>query len=664
MKYLLIGLIVSQLYAQEVQWAYNILEFSTQKGKREYSNAQVLGIPNATPAGKENINAWQTTGNQAEDYIKVGFLEPMKAKQIIIIETLNPGFITKVLAYDAKGTEHLVATYKPQKVASLSRILQINIAAIDYYIFAIKIVVNSKEPIAIDAIGMTTSDKVFAIKTTPNDIIKRNMVAKKLNINVNSGYPEMGPIVTSDGKMLYFSRRDDPSAMGGKRDEEDIYYAAWDDKINNWGPAVNMGEPLNNTDPNFINSISPDGNTILLGNSYLDDGSMANGVSLAHRTATGWSTPKRLIIQDDDRNVSKLANYFLSNSQKILLISNNRKKDSKGDRDLYVSFMQTDSTWSKPLNLGANVNTKGIEAAPFLAADDKTLYFTSSGWMGYGGTDIFMTKRLDDTWTSWTLPENLGPVVNTAFNESFLTVNASGSRVYFTSQANDSKDIDMYNLVLADILMPSPTLLMRGVVLNSKTKEPVPNAKIYFENITTLKDVGIATSSPLTGEYQITLASGNIYGYLAEKAGYVSIHGNLNLNNMTQYKEDNQNILLTPIEVGQEVILNNIFFDFGKYELRPSSYFELNRISKLLKDNPSLKIEIAANTDNIGKLEANDLLSINRAEAVASYLMIASNATEKQIVSKHYGETKPIATNETEKGRQLNRRVQFKILEK
>lgn len=661
-------LLTLSVHAQNIQWAFKVLEVSSEKGTREHSAAQVLGMPNSTPTGKRNIKAWEPKTAGGEEFVKVGFMDPIIPKQIVIVESFHPGYIDKVYVYDADGKEYQLITYIPQRVSADSRVLHINTANLNFHVLAVKLVLKTEKDlhVNIDAIGMTLSDKPYKPKANPNDLIKSNLVVTRLDSNVNSRHIEMGPLVSPDGKTLYLSRRGDPNDMGGVSDKEDIWYAEWDEKTKNWSPVKNIGAPLNNGDPNFINSISPDGNTILLGNSYMEDGTMEDGVSISRRTATGWSTPQRLIIEDDSRNVSRKANYFLSNSQKILLISNNRKEDSHGDRDLYVSFQKPDSTWTKPLNLGKTINTKGTEASPFLASDDKTLYFTSNGLPGYGGSDIYMTRRLDESWVKWSEPENLGPIVNTAFNESFLTISASGEQVYFTSESQNKKenDADIFLINLPKILKPSPVMLVKGRVLNSKTKEPIPDVKIFFEDLSTGQEAGIAKSSPGSGDYQIILPSGKNYGYLAQRDGFVSVNANMDLTNMQEYQEYQKDLYLTPLEAGEVVMINNIFFDFDKYDLRKESFPELNRIVKLLKASPTMKIEVSANTDSIGTEKYNESLSQKRAASVANYLLAQSGIDKSRITLIAYGETKPAASNATAKGRQLNRRVQFKILSK
>lgn len=650
--------------SQQIQWGFKILDHSSQRSSKSYSATQALGMPNALPRLGENIKAWETKSNEKESFIKVGFLTPIIPNQLIICETLNPGHISAAYVYDASGKEYkLLHTLETKTVKGL---LQINTSEVKFYVLAVKLVWNRDNgPIGIDAIGLTTYTKEFKILENPNDIIKSNMVAKKMGTEVNSPYMEIGPLISPDGKTLYFSRRGDPDDVGGKRDEEDIWFSTWNESSKKWNQAVNMGDPLNNMYPNFINSISPDGNTILLGNIYLSDGKMEQGVSLSKKTPTGWGRPEPLIIEDEGKNKSSMVSYYMSNSEKILMISNNRKGDSKGMNDIYVSFLLEGTNWTKPLNLGTTINTSQIEDAPFLASDERTLYFTSTGLNGYGGSDIYMSRRLDDTWQKWSTPENLGPAVNTSNDESFFSLSASGREIYFTSQnPEDDYDVDMYVIELPKILAPSPVMLVHGKVYNSKTKEPIEGVSITFENLKTHKEVGMARSNYDSAAYQIVLPSGEHYGYLAQKDGFISISENIDLTAMKEYKEFEKDLYLTPIEIGEVVVINNIFFDFDKSNLKKESYSELDRLIKILKTNNSIKIELAGYTDSIGTKAYNDKLSYKRAQAVYTYLTSKEGINEARIVLKYYGESSPIATNKTSKGREKNRRVEFKIISK
>lgn len=664
---LLITLICHAIFlgAQNVQWAFKVLDFSSERSSPKYAARQVLGKPNVFPATGEHINAWQPKGKSKEEYIKVGFLAPIKPKQIVVAESHNAGYVSKVTAFDVNGKEYVVHTYKPKGAGVDGRLLSINASELNIAIVAVKVTLEPAKDVAIgiDAIGITESAQPVTIKVNQADVIKANLEATNLGTSVNSAYQEFGPLLSPDGKTLYFSRRADPNNIGGEKDEEDIWYSEWDDKKNYWKEAKNIGAPLNNKEPNFINSITPDGNTMLLGNIYLPDGSMAAGASVSYRTATGWTAPANLEIVEEN-NVNEKANYYLSNTKKVLLLSIEQKGNTQGDRDLYVSFLTPDTVWSKPLNLGKVVNTMGTEAAPYLAADERTLYFTSNGFGGYGGTDIYVTRRLDDSWTAWSEPENLGPVVNTAYDESFFSISASGEQVLFTSAGDKDGDQDMFTLTLPSMLRPLPVVLIKGRVLNSKTRQPISGVKIFFENLNTGKEVGVASSSPVTADYQIILPSGSNYGYLAEHRGYASVSSNMDLQNLIEYTEIQQDLFLSPIEVGQTVLINNLFFDFDKWELKKESFLELDRLAKLLTDYPDIKVEVSGHTDNIGTASYNDKLSYERANAVVTYLVKKLGASKERITLRYYGEQKPLADNTTQQGRHQNRRVEFKIIAK
>jgi outer membrane protein OmpA-like peptidoglycan-associated protein len=188
--------------------------------------------------------------------------------------------------------------------------------------------------------------------------------------------------------------------------------------------------------------------------------------------------------------------------------------------------------------------------------------------------------------------------------------------------------------------------------------------KISFENLTTATEIGVASSNYDSATYKIVLPAGAKYGYLAEKDGYISINENMDLTNMKAYKEYEKDLYITPIETGQIIVLNNVFFDFGKYELKKESYPELDRLVAQLKESSTMKIAISGYTDSIGTKAYNDKLSSNRAEAVATYLITKSAIDKNRVILKHFGESKPVSSNATAKGREKNRRVEFKILSK
>jgi outer membrane protein OmpA-like peptidoglycan-associated protein len=379
---------------------------------------------------------------------------------------------------------------------------------------------------------------------------------------------------------------------------------------------------------------------------------------VSRKTETGWSAPEALKV-DNLYNYNEKANFYMANNRKALLMSIERE-DSYGDRDLYASFAKPDGSWSEPVNLGNNVNTASEESSPFLAADDETLYFSSDGFAGFGGTDIYVTRRLDDSWKNWSEPENLGPDINSENDDEFFNIPASGEYAYY-SRGVGTENMDIFKLELPVFYKPAPVVLVQGTVYNSKTNEALGDVKILYERLPEGTEIGLATSDPSSGAYKIVLPSGARYGYLAEAEGYVAVNANIDLNDLEEYKEINQDLYLVPIETGATIVLNNIFFDFDRSVLKEDSYPELRRVAEFMTNNSEVEIEIAGHTDNMGSTTYNQGLSNRRAKAVFDYL-VENGVASDRVVSRGFGEGSPVADNDTSEGRAQNRRVEFKIL--
>jgi outer membrane protein OmpA-like peptidoglycan-associated protein len=476
-----------------------------------------------------------------------------------------------------------------------------------------------------------------------------------LGTNINSSYPEVKPIITPDGKTLYFSRQNSPDNVKGKKDYQDIYYSHF--KNNQWTHAENIGRPLNDQYANGINSVSSDGHTVLVFNGHTNSDNEP-GAEISRKTKAGWSIPKRVRIADF-YNYNEFEDYQMTGNNKFLIMAIERD-DSKGDQDLYVSFQKPNDSWSTPLNLGSNINTASAEFSPFLASDGKTLYFASEGHDSMGASDIFYTKRLDDTWQSWSKPVNLGNSINTPGLDAYFTIDAAGDYAYFVSMKNGQRDI--FRIKLHHAFKPDPVMMLYGFVYDTKTKEPI-ESNIIFELLTTGQEEGTAHSNPLTGKFNIILHSGNTYSYRAQAAGYMPVEESIDLDEIHKYTELEQDLFLVPIEVGQVVKLNNVFFNRGKFDLLGNSHHTLNRLVQFLNDNPTIVIELGGHTDNTGMSDLNVKLSLNRVESVKSYL-IAQGISISRMTAKGYGSLKPLVENSNESNRKMNRRVEFKIIKK
>ena len=655
--------------AQVVQWATKVIEFSSELTPVQYSAQQVLGKPNVLPSGGQSPNAWAPDKPKRKEFLKVGFANPISIRQIAIAESYNPSAIFRVLVYDEANREFIVNTLNPKSVPLKGRMLNLFMEQTPYKVASVKIEFDGAavpDYFGIDAIAISDANYPIIADIPKLQLLASGLVIEALGENVNSEYSELNPLLSPDGKTLYFSRKNHPQNVGGSKDKEDIWYSELDSS-GHWQIARNMGSNFNNPDPNFINSIqsvTPDGRTavMLLGNKYLENGKMLAGVSISSNVAGNWSKPIALSITND-YNFNEKANYFLTNNRKTLIMSVERE-DSHGDRDLYVSFMQEDSVWSEPLNLGDVVNTASEESAPFLAADDKTLYFSSNGFSGYGNNDIYASKRLDDTWTNWSDPENLGPEINSALEDLFFNIPASSEYAYYSRGVSDT-NTDIFRVKLPIVRSPDPWVIVRGKIVDRATGQAM-GAKIIYERLPDGKELGIAEANPETGAYEIRLPAGELYGIRAEATDKLSENQNLDLRNITNDQVINkdfnlENIRVSSVDENITLVLNNIFFDFDKAVLKPESFPELNRIVTVMKEKSGMQIEIAGHTDAMGPEPYNLKLSERRAKSVVKYL-VDEGVAQNRIAVLFLGEGKPIAPNTTEAGRKKNRRVEFKIL--
>lgn len=649
-------------YSDTIYWADKVVGFSSQTGNKEYSAYQILGKPSIMPYQGKSATAWMPkhpTDNI--EWIRVKFAEKIFVQQILINENLNPGAIVKIILYDSLNQGHIVYSNNLiSTIASVGRFSRFSIENNDFRTNELKIevnIINYLDNYQIDAVGI--SDYISDYEVKINQITDTLQLKKELlDSNINSRYRELAPIISQDGKNLVFTREGHPENIGPLK-KQDVWIAKIDEN-GRFQKAKNLGSPINNEYANYAISTSTNANSLLLGNIYLPDGTSKTGFSISIFNGVEWEFPDSLIIKNY-YNLYPSGSATLANNEKIL-ISSIKREDSYGKTDLYVSFLNEDGTWSEPKNLGNQINTAEEEISPFLASDNKTLYFSSSGFPGYGSNDMFMSKRLDDTWSNWSEPINLGANINTEGWDAYYSITADGKYAYFVSSINSENTEDIFRVELPKEIKPEIVVLISGRVLNQKTNSPV-KAKIIYEALPEGLEAGIANSNPLTGEYSIILPAGKKYGFLATANDYISINENIDLKSINEYSEIHRDLLLAPIEKGQIIRINNIFFDYNKHELLQDSYVELYRLVKVLKENSLMTIQIQGHTDNIGNYNFNQQLSQKRAESVYNFL-VENGINSKRLKIKAFGRTKPIAKNDTEEGRAKNRRVEFEILEK
>ncbi len=474
-----------------------------------------------------------------------------------------------------------------------------------------------------------------------------------LSREINTKYHDSAPVVSPDGKTLYFTVNDHPENTRGKG-SQDIWYSEVD-AAGQWSKAKHMPDPLNRNMVNSVLSVSPDGNTLLVRGGSAKDGL---GFSLCKRVNNVWQKPEPLKIEGFEKMCKGRFNgAFLALDASALLLYFSETEGAKYS-DLYVSFPNGKS-WSRPVAV-ATLNTRQDEFGPFLAPDNKTLYFASNRHGGFGNADIYKTVRKDDTWQKWSKPENIGAPINTGGFDAYYSVGNSDTLV-FTTRAYMSADgghLDIHTL--RRIVVKKPKIMLAGRVVDIKTGEAIPdaNVRIVQQNeavgvaVTEGPDTEFATQLPGDGEFFLEV---NAEGYLAGADTFAIDPTTVDVN---VYRT----VYVKKLEVGLSVRLNNIFFDFDKTTLRPESYPELDKVIALMEQNPNLFIEIGGHTDDKGSDEYNEKLSQGRAEAVMQYIT-GQFIEPVRVTARGYGESKPEVDNETDENRQINRRVEFTILQ-
>jgi outer membrane protein OmpA-like peptidoglycan-associated protein len=655
--------------SQKTCWASKVLEFSSEKvipfQTTEYKAIQALGKPDVLPNIVESVAAWQPSQPDSphEEYITVGFDTSMAIRQVAIAENYGQGCIDKVIALDNQKKSHILYE-SPQnqinKVKEKGKMLNVILPEFtNYQVVAIKLILNTdkiKGPNQIDAIGISTSEEpikavIRVAADAPKEVYREN-----LGKNVNSRHQEFAPVISSDGKTLFYTRN--YLSVFGKGKDQDVWYSV-QDKNGNWVKSKSIGYPINNNEKNAIFSVSADGKEILLLNKYNKDGKLSPGISRSYLTRSGWAYPEEIKIEDY-YNDSPNAEYAISPDGMVMVMSIQRK-NTTGKRDLYVSFKKEKNTWSKPINMGRQINTIEHDVTPFIAADGKTLYFSTQGFPGYGDNDIFKTQRLDDTWQYWSEPENLGSAINTPNWDGFFTLPASGEYAYICS-INASKKEDIYKLELPKTAKPEPVAIIAGSVLTTTDKKPVEAVLTMTPQNEKLK-AEIRNYDPATGTFSFVVPLKEKYDFVPYAKGYLAINETVDLSKEISYREIKKDFYLMPLEVGNKGVLNSFTFEQGESHLQAPALKDLDRIAQAMTDFPTLEILFEGHTDNQGDFQLNLKLSEERVEEVKNYL-ITKGVSPERITTKGWGQTRPIASNATEERRKLNRRVEFTITKK
>lgn len=504
--------------------------------------------------------------------------------------------------------------------------------------------------------------------------------AQSLNTNSfqqsNTPYDELNPVISPDGRSQYITIANHPQNEGGKKDPGDIWVSVLVEG-NQWSAPVHAGPVLNDNGFNAVAGFSQDGSQMFLLSHYSASGtSRTQGISISRSSGNGWSKPENITIPYFQNKSGVLSGYMLPD-QSVFVFSA-ETYGTRGVEDIYVSTKNSVSTWSEPKNLGSAINSRFQELTPSLSDDGKTLYFSSNGGRGSGSFDIYTSTRLDDSWTNWSTPENLGQPINSEGRELYYRPYENSGFALYTSTKNSDGygDVKIFAkgepIVKKDSVVTLPDTVTKivevphetnadkrvkvyGKVTNAKTGQPIA-ATIFFSS----PSVNASSTATTESGFNVVVPSTEEYTVKIEAMGYISALEKLDIDTY-EMSELEMNFKLQPVEVGATVNLRDVLFEQGKTILLSQSYPELDLVVAFLKANPKVKIELSGHTDNRGIPGQNLKLSQARVEKVKSYL-VSKGIGKNRITGKGYGGSRPIASNDTEETRLLNRRVEFTIL--
>ncbi len=488
----------------------------------------------------------------------------------------------------------------------------------------------------------------FAIdyaKAHPN----KNYVFAPVNMgdSINSTHAEYYPSFTINDSIFVFTRR-------GEGIEEDFMQST---KTKDGYTKAKMIEGDINAEPSkgAIN-ISQDGQWLIFAGNFSGQGYGDFDLYISYNTPTGWSEP---VNMGPNINTEFWESSPSLSADKNALYFASDRPGGYGGKDLYVSYRRPNGDWSPAQNMGININTAGDELAPFIHADNQTLYYTSSGLPGYGLSDLYVVrKNVDGTWGK---PENLGYPINTIDDEGSMFVASDAVSAYYASDRSDSRgELDLYKFQLPAAVRPNKTLYVEGYVSDAVTKKGLPSAVELSDDSTQQLITKLQTDE--SGFYFITLPVGKNYTFTVNRKGYLFYSDVFDLKNKLPDSTYQKNIALQPVQLNATVAMKNIQFETNSYELENVSLIELAKLIQLMNDNPQIKVQISGHTDNVGNDADNLKLSLNRAKAVVDYL-VSKGIDANRLTYKGFGATKPVAPNSTEEGRAENRRTEFTVVE-
>lgn len=485
----------------------------------------------------------------------------------------------------------------------------------------------------------------FALKSLENPL---KITPVELPKTVNRFDSQYFPVLSADRETLIFTGQQDK--------DENLYQSVFKDST--WSVPVSISDKINTLENEGTASISADGRTLVFTSCGGRRGFGSCDLFIAYKEGNDWSAPQNLGTNINSGEWESQPS--LSADGRTLYFVSDRR-GSIGKRDIWISQLDSTNTWTKAINLGNTINTVEDDLSPFIHANGRTLFFSSEGHVGMGGLDLFFAENQQGKWST---PENLGFPLNTHEDQVALFISSDSKKAYYSLER--SQDDKIRRAKIVEITLPEslqrkfkPTFFLKGVVTDAQTKQKL-SANIELVSFKDKEKIGLFTADNQTGVYTFVLTAGNEYAIFVNKKGYFFKSINVDLSQQIG-RDKILNISLEPIQKNAKEILNNIFFDTGKWELQPASMIELDKLTLLLNENKGLPIEVSGHTDDVGKDAENLILSQKRAKSVRDYL-VQKGINPAMVKSEGYGKTKPLLPNTSAENRKLNRRIEIKFL--
>lgn len=506
----------------------------------------------------------------------------------------------------------------------------------------------------------------FAINALKNPV---DFNPKNLGKSINSDRPEYFPTITGDGKTLLYTRviLDERAVLRGGKQEN--FFISKVNQNGEWEVSESMTKTVNTLLNEGAPTLTADGNFLIFtscqGQDGYGEGRTGKGscdLFYTRKMGNKWSRPRNLGVPINSVHWESQP-CFSSDGRTLYFIRAMRKPRERlnpENQDIYVTRLSDEGYWSTPKKLSSTINTPGREESVFIHPDGQTLYFGSNGHPGMGGMDLYVSRLKENG--QWGTPENLGYPINTNGNENSIIVAPDGKLAYFASDRKGGYGgLDLYSFALPEKVKPVYTTYMKGKVFDEETKAPL-GSTISVIDLKTKKVLLKTVSDQYTGEFLVNIPTNKDLAINVSKGGYFFFSKNFS------FESSKEPILvdipLNKIKISDKpFVLENIFFDVNKYNLKSESRVELDKLFELLSENKSLRIEVGGHTDSDGDPTKNKELSEKRAKSVVNYLVM-KGIDSSRLTYKGYGETKPRATNDSKKNKALNRRTEIKIIGK